>query len=102
MSVVAARLSVIVDAITGAAEAKLAALSAQTKAFTASAAAVSGCAIIAVGAIAAIGASAALSVHPAGDFQSQLTQLVTGAGLSKARLGLDWKFIRSLALDTRK
>jgi len=100
MSVVAARLSVIVDAITGAAEAKLAALSAQTKAFTASAAAVSGGAIIAVGAIAAIGAAAALSVHAAADFQTQLTQLVTGAGESKDRLGLVSKGILQLALDT--
>jgi TP901 family phage tail tape measure protein len=97
---IVAQLSVVVNAMTTAAEARLAALSAQTKAFTASAAAVSGGAMIAVGAIAAIGVAAGIAVHQAADFQTQLTQLVTGAGEDAKNLDLVRKGILQLATDT--
>jgi TP901 family phage tail tape measure protein len=97
MALTAAQLQVVVTANTAAAEAGLASVGAQAKAFAATAAGVHMGALISVAAIAGIGVAAGLAAKQAADFQTQLTQLVTGAGESASNLDLVRRGILAMA-----
>lgn len=107
MALTAAQLTVKVNADTKGALAGLAATDAAVAksggglaSFASSAAKVAPGAMIAAGAIAGIGVAVGVAVHAAGDFQQQLTRLVTDAGENADHLNMVRKGILQLATDT--